>query len=253
MAERGQAELRAFPAGQPGDLEPVTFAAVARARTRWQWICGRCFHADVSVGVSFPLDLACRATRRRRQPQPGIRNSSRRSWPQPKARKTDSTSPQRCGLTRMPCCSSARSSDSEIAAQSSTSTRNSATLRASASGESGLRTSSLRSTSRPRRRVTSSRCPAVSSTGEMRSCEMGRAIVTTNPNASVVPVVAMPSEAIEKPPNKSFCSLEVCQKRWTPVAKHHDLGAAAWQNATSPNLVNPAAPLLSVPASNPTP
>jgi len=37
ITKRGHAQLRAFPAGQPGDLEPVTFAAAARARSRWQW------------------------------------------------------------------------------------------------------------------------------------------------------------------------------------------------------------------------
>jgi hypothetical protein len=41
-----------------------------------------------------------------------MRNSSRRSWPQPKARKTDATSPQRCGLTRTPHRSKARSNAS---------------------------------------------------------------------------------------------------------------------------------------------
>jgi len=119
--------------------------------------------------------------------QPGIRNSSRCSWPQSKARRTDITSPHRCGLTRTPRLSSARHKASERAAHSSTSACNSATLRANASVGSGPRTTSFRSTSFPRRRVTTSRRAAVSSTGEMRFCEIGMAIVTRNHSAQNMP------------------------------------------------------------------
>lgn len=113
-----------------------------------------------------------------RPQQPGMRNSSRSSWPQQYAFRMASTEPQRCGLTRTPWRCNARCNASDNAAQSNRSTRSSATLRARASGGRTLRTNSFRSASFPRRCMTTSKRVAVSSNGDMRSCETGMAIVT---------------------------------------------------------------------------
>ena len=111
----------------------------------------------------------------------------------------DSTSPQRCGLIRTPRLTRARNKDSESAAQNSTSTCNSATLRASASGSSGPSTNSRRATSFPRRRVTRSKRAAVSSTGETRFCETGMAIVTPSRNALNMPASNWLADKSESP------------------------------------------------------
>ena len=135
---------------------------------------------------------------RRQQPpcksrpqQPGMRNSSRPSRCEQKARKTASTSPHKWARTRTPRWFSSRRSGSEIAAHRSTSTCNSATLRATDSVGEGARTNSCLATSLPRRRVTKRRRAAASSTGEMRSCETGMAIVTSDLRALSVPAAAV--------------------------------------------------------------
>lgn len=109
-----------------------------------------------------------------------MRNSGRRNRPRKKACRTCSASPHTCRRTRTPLRSRSRRSDSDNAAQSRTSTCNSATLRASDSGESCPRITSLRSAGDPRRWFTTSNRAAVSSTGDTRSCQIGRATVTSS-------------------------------------------------------------------------
>jgi len=132
-----------------------------------------------------------------------MRNSSRRSWRQQNACRTSSIWPQTCGLTRTPRFFNAFNSGSESAAHSSTSTFNSATLRATDSVADGLRTNSLRPISLPCRRVTTSKRAAVSRTGDTRSCEMGIAIVTLETYASAMPAMLRNSNRRRNPAKQS--------------------------------------------------
>ena len=180
-AKSGHAPLCLVHAVYSGDAEPMTFATAVAA------VLLRCKEQG--------KDDVARATRQpdRNSPprwcpqQPGMRNSSRSSCPHRNADNTASTGPHRCCLTRMPRGSNARCKASESAAHSSTSTRNCATLSASACAGNGLRMISRRSTSLPRRQVTTSNRIAVSSTGEMRPCKMGSATITLSSDAPGVP------------------------------------------------------------------
>jgi hypothetical protein len=124
-----------------------------------------------------------------------MRNSSLSKLPWQNAFSTSSASPHRCGRTFTPFCARASSSGSDSAAQSRTSACNSARPLASASVESGLSTHSVRSTSLPRQSVTTSIRDAVSSTGEMRPCDVGRATFTMSPDATSVPPELNPAHS----------------------------------------------------------
>lgn len=146
-----------------------------------------------------------------------MRNSSRWSWRQQKACKTSSTGPQTCGLTRTPRFSNACNNDSESAAQRSTSTLSSTTLRATDSAADGARINSLRPISLPCRRVTTSKRAAVSRTGDTRSWQMGIAIVTQGTRASAMPAIGIAAGSAKAlqyrgiPPRCGRSSVAICR------------------------------------------
>lgn len=153
-----------------------------------------------------------------------MRNSSLSKLPWQNAFKTSSASPHRCGRTFTPFCARASSNGSDNAAHSRTSACNSATPLASASVDSGLSTHSVRSTSLPRQIVTTSIRDAVSSTGEIRPCDVGRATFTTSPDATSVPLEVKPGSF---PANRPQPRVWSTGRRWVAAKQCGKMQALA--------------------------